>query len=81
MNTTRTPKRGSAFTNTAKVFIITASLAATVGGWAAISAPAASTTANANSSGGGAANALAQLFSASPSSVQFQPAIRTRSSR
>ena len=88
MNAPKTPKRSGAFISTAKVLIITASLAATIGGWAAMSAPAvaASTSATTtstqtNASSNGILSTLSQILSPSPSSTTYQPAIRTRSSR
>jgi hypothetical protein len=91
VNSSHNPKRGSAFIGTAKVLILAASLAATVGGWAAMSGPAsaattsaasAATTSNqANTSSGSLAATLAQVTSPSASVVQYQPAVRTRSSR
>ena len=94
MNTPKPPKRSGAFISTAKVLIIAASLAATVGGWAAMSAPAVAATPNTTTttrvqtSSNGLLATLSQILSPSPAGTTsqpttstFQPAIRTRSSR
>jgi len=91
MNAPKNPKRGGALIASAKVVILTASLAATVGGWAAMSAPASAattattstvTTSNqATSTSSSLSATLAQVLSPSASTVSSQPVIRTRSSR
>ena len=89
MATPSNPKRSGAFISTAKVLIIVASLAATIGGWAAMSAPAVAATTNATASASTQTNAtsnslaavLSQILSPASANVQSQPIIRTRSSR
>jgi cytoskeletal protein RodZ len=92
MSTPGNPKRSGAFIATTKVLILAASLAATVGGWAAMSAPAVaatttstSTTASASTQTNSTSNSLvatlSQILSPVPSNVQYQPVIRSRSSR
>jgi len=87
MSTPSNPKRSGAFISTAKVLIIVASLAATIGGWAAMSAPAVAATTSATASTQTTATSnslgavLSQILSPASSNVQSQPVIRTRSSR
>jgi zona occludens toxin (predicted ATPase) len=89
MATPSNPKRSGAFISTAKVLIIVASLAATIGGWAVMSAPAvaattstpASASTQTKASSNSLASVLSQILSPASSNVQSQPVIRTRSSR